>query len=280
MRKVRREVSGTKAETARGAAGRSERGSALQGGETQAERAAAAGRRGDSAGMDMRRGRVENGGKAKIGEAAAGGGSGAGRRGNAAGMEAESGRIVGGREESGAAAVAGAAQAEGVSESDAGMDPAGRREESHAAAAGGASEAGRREHGAEMNAESSPGTGVRHSASAAKNGEAVAAMLAVLLGMAVLTAAHWWSSGDPASANPRLLKLASWVPGGLRIGPYAGKEAAALTVWLGSWLVLFLLLRRYDPPLKPWAYGFAAVFVLLLLLLWPPVYHAIYGWPA
>ncbi|AFH60434.1 hypothetical protein B2K_06815 [Paenibacillus mucilaginosus K02] len=131
-----------------------------------------------------------------------------------------------------------------------------------------------------MNAESSPGTGVRHSASAAKNGEAVAAMLAVLLGMAVLTAAHWWSSGDPASANPRLLKLASWVPGGLRIGPYAGKEAAALTVWLGSWLVLFLLLRRYDPPLKPWAYGFAAVFVLLLLLLWPPVYHAIYGWPA
>ncbi|MCZ8522506.1 MULTISPECIES: hypothetical protein [Paenibacillus] len=128
-------------------------------------------------------------------------------------------------------------------------------------------------------------SGWTHEASAdgrlpAKSGEAVAAMLAVLVGMAVLTAAHWWSAADPAAAQPKLLKLASRVPGGLRIGPYAGKEAAGLLAWLGSWAILFLLLRRHELPLKPWAYGFACTFIVLLLLLWPPVYHRIYGWPA
>ncbi|WP_426451853.1 hypothetical protein ACP26L_07045 [Paenibacillus sp. S-38] len=246
MRKAGREESGTEAVPVRGLAGRSESGSTLKGGED-----------------------------------AAGAGSGAGRWEVEAGMKARRNRKVGERTKNGAAgksreAVVGAVPGASRWVDGAGTAVESSREESDGAAAGEASE----EDEAAKHAESSRGVGGRDSASAAKNGEAVAAMLAVLLGMAVLTAAHWWSSGDPASANPRLLKLASWVPGGLRIGPYAGKEAAALAAWLGSWPMLFLLLRRYDPPLKTWAYGFAAVFVLLLLLLWPPVYHAIYGWPA
>ncbi|PZE22095.1 hypothetical protein [Paenibacillus xerothermodurans] len=113
-----------------------------------------------------------------------------------------------------------------------------------------------------------------------KSGEVVAALAAVWLGAAALTAAHWWSAADPAQANPTLLRWGSWLPAGLRIGPYAGKEMAALVVWLGSWLVLFFALKRVELNLKLTMYVFIGAMLLLWLLLWPPVYHRIFGWPA
>ncbi|MCR8634020.1 hypothetical protein [Paenibacillus radicis (ex Xue et al. 2023)] len=113
-----------------------------------------------------------------------------------------------------------------------------------------------------------------------RSGEAVAAMAAVVLGMAALTAAHWWSAADAPHANPKLLQWGSWLPNGHRIGPFAGKQAAALVVWLTSWLILLPLLMRFDFKLRKWTYAFATIMLILLILLWPPVYHALFGWPA
>lgn len=112
-----------------------------------------------------------------------------------------------------------------------------------------------------------------------RSGEVVAGMLAALLGMAALTAAHWWSAADPAAANVWALRLSSWLPGGLRIGPYGGKEIIALTVWLGSWLILFITLKWFELRLRFWTVLFTIGMMILLVLLWPPVYHKIYGWP-
>jgi hypothetical protein len=113
-----------------------------------------------------------------------------------------------------------------------------------------------------------------------RSGEIVAGLLSAVLGMAALTASHWWSAADPAHANLWLIRLSSWLPGGLRIGPYGGKELTALAVWLGSWLILFLALKWFELRIKPWIYVFSIAVVILLVLLWPPVYHKIYGWPA
>lgn len=111
-----------------------------------------------------------------------------------------------------------------------------------------------------------------------KNGEAVAALLAVLTGLALLTAAHWWSVADPLTANGRLLKLGSWMPGWYGIGPYAGKETAGLVGWLVSWGMWHVLLRGRELNLRVWTYGCLAGVAALLVLLWPPLYHAIFGW--
>ncbi|NHN34021.1 hypothetical protein G9U52_29810 [Paenibacillus sp. S3N08] len=112
-----------------------------------------------------------------------------------------------------------------------------------------------------------------------RSGEIVAGMLSAVLGMAALTASHWWSAADPAHANLFFMYLSSWLPEGLRIGPYGGKELTALTVWLGSWLLLFLMLKWFELRLIPWIYVFSIAVMILLVLLWPPVYHKIYGWP-
>lgn len=119
-----------------------------------------------------------------------------------------------------------------------------------------------------------------NSRKSAQSGEAAAVLLSILLCMAALTGAHWWSVAAPASANLKLLWLASWVPGGLRIGPYAGKEIAACLVWLVTWGLLHSLLRGRVVSLERWLYGFIAAVLLMLVLLWPPIYHAMFGWPA
>ncbi|NOU97121.1 hypothetical protein GC093_28425 [Paenibacillus sp. LMG 31456] len=113
-----------------------------------------------------------------------------------------------------------------------------------------------------------------------RSGEAVAAMAAIILGMGALTATHWWSVTDASHANPILLQWGSWLPYGHRIGPFAGKQAAALAVWLFSWLLLLPLLMRFDFKLRSWTYAFITSMLILLVLLWPPVYHALFGWPA
>jgi hypothetical protein len=144
-----------------------------------------------------------------------------------------------------------------------------------------------REHEADMPTEHTgelfnllEGTNSGKSKKSPRSGEVVAGMLSALLGMAALTAAHWWSAADPANANLFLVRLSSWLPEGQRIGPYGGKELTALAVWLGSWLILFLALKWFELRLKPWIITFSIAVMILLVLLWPPVYHKIYGWPA
>ncbi len=112
----------------------------------------------------------------------------------------------------------------------------------------------------------------------AKTGEIAAALCGVWLGCAAMTAAHWWSVANPLEANAAMLKLGVWMPGWWGIGPYAGKQTAGLIGWLGGWLIGWLALRQRDISVRRWSYGFAAGFALVLLALWPPVYHALLGW--
>ncbi len=111
-----------------------------------------------------------------------------------------------------------------------------------------------------------------------KTGEVVAALFAALIGMAAVAASHMWSVASPYPANMYLLKIGSWMPSYGGIGPYSGKETLGLLTWLGSWLILFFLLRKRELELRVWVYAFLAGFVLVMIALWPPVYHAIFGW--
>ncbi|WP_248930414.1 hypothetical protein [Paenibacillus hamazuiensis] len=111
-----------------------------------------------------------------------------------------------------------------------------------------------------------------------RTGEIAALLLAIWIGLLALCASHIWSVADPYRANLLLLKLGSWLPGWWGIGPYAGKETAGLAAWLASWLVLHVAMGRSRPRLAPWIYAFTIGFALLLVAIWPPVYHAVFGW--
>ncbi|EFM08437.1 conserved hypothetical protein [Paenibacillus curdlanolyticus YK9] len=114
--------------------------------------------------------------------------------------------------------------------------------------------------------------------SAPRNGEAAAALLSILIGMAAVIGTHLWSVAQPATANRAMYKLGSWMPGWYGIGPFSGKETAGLIGWLFSWLVLWLIFRHRQLQLKIWLFAFIGIFFALMVLLWPPVYHAIFGW--
>ncbi|WP_284642154.1 hypothetical protein [Paenibacillus silviterrae] len=109
-------------------------------------------------------------------------------------------------------------------------------------------------------------------------GEAVAAMYALLFGLALMLASHLWTLAEPFRAPQQLLKLGSWIPGWWGIGAYAGKETVGLLSWMLSWIFLHVLLHKRSCTLKPHFYIFMIGFVLLLVGYWPPVYHAVFGW--
>lgn len=109
-------------------------------------------------------------------------------------------------------------------------------------------------------------------------GEAAAALGSVWLGMAGLVFSHLWSVIDPIRANMKLLKIGSWIPGWWGIGPYAGKQTVALALWIGGWAVLHLLFKQQEVNLKRWIYAFLIGFAVLMLLIWPPIYHNLFGW--
>ncbi len=111
------------------------------------------------------------------------------------------------------------------------------------------------------------------------SGEAVAVLLSVWLGLAAMQISHIWSIADPVEANLVLLKIGSWwMPNWMKIGSYAGKETVGLIVWLASWLLLFMMLRKRDFHLKPWIYGFIAGIMVVVIFTWPPLIHTIFGW--
>lgn len=103
-------------------------------------------------------------------------------------------------------------------------------------------------------------------------------MLSVWLGLASLVCGHLWSVAKPERANLFLLKMGVWIPGWEKIGPYAGKETIGLIVWLVSWLLLFFLLKNREFSLKYSIYAFVAGMIIIVIFIWPPVIHAIFGW--
>lgn len=112
-----------------------------------------------------------------------------------------------------------------------------------------------------------------------KSGEMNAALGALWLGLAGMAGSHLWSTADPAGSKPVLLKLGSWVPGWWGIGPFAGKEVIGLLLWLCSWLILHFLLKGRDTSIRKVAVLFVIGFAIIIVAIWPPVYHAFLGWP-
>ncbi|WP_373231588.1 hypothetical protein [Cohnella sp.] len=111
-----------------------------------------------------------------------------------------------------------------------------------------------------------------------KTGEIIAVLVSVWLGIAAMTASHLWTVYDLSRANSILLKLGSWIPGWWGIGPYAGKETVGLLAWLAAWAILHVIIRNREFNLKAWTQVFAVGFFVILIVNWPPVYHAVLGW--
>lgn len=102
-------------------------------------------------------------------------------------------------------------------------------------------------------------------------GPAAAAVLAAGLGLFALALSQLLSEvSDPWKQTMQQLGNA-WMPGAPGIGPYSGKETVALIVWLGSWALLHVLLKKRDVNLI--ASGIIALMLIGLAttLLWPPV---------
>ena len=111
-----------------------------------------------------------------------------------------------------------------------------------------------------------------------KSGEVVATLLSVWLGLASLVYSHLWSIVRPDKANLFLLKMGTWIPGYEKIGPFAGKETVGLIVWFVSFVLLFLLLRNRTFTLSYWVYAFIAGIIVIVVFIWPPLIHSLFGW--
>lgn len=108
-------------------------------------------------------------------------------------------------------------------------------------------------------------------------GIAAASVLAVALGTLALAVSHLLSGYSDAAKN-WVHGWGKWMPGADRIGPYAGKETLALLVWLSSWALLHLALRRRNVSLTRAGLLFLVGIGAATTLLWPPVNEAVVHW--
>lgn len=102
-------------------------------------------------------------------------------------------------------------------------------------------------------------------------GPAAAAVLSAGLGLLALGIAQVLSEISEPFKHAMQTLGSLWIPGALGIGPYSGKETAALIVWLTSWLALYLLLRRRDVSLIAAGVVALGLVGVATTLLWPPV---------
>ncbi|MBI4003579.1 MAG: hypothetical protein HY353_01005 [Candidatus Omnitrophica bacterium] len=108
-------------------------------------------------------------------------------------------------------------------------------------------------------------------ASDAPSGAALAAVLAASLGLLALAMAHVLSEVSVPFKNAMQSLGNLWMPGAAGIGPYSGKETAALLVWWLSWAALHAAWKRRELSVG----GVAAVALVLIgvatTLVWPPI---------
>ncbi len=114
-------------------------------------------------------------------------------------------------------------------------------------------------------------------AHATRSGAAVAAMIAAMIGMLVLSLVNFATEASEAFSAwvHGIGKL--WMPGAQGIGPYSGKETLALVAWLASWAILHPTLRDRDPSLARWLLIFLIGVGIATTLLWPPVIEHLLG---
>ncbi len=103
------------------------------------------------------------------------------------------------------------------------------------------------------------------------NGEAIAAFMSPMLGLVALAIANGLWEANRVYYTEVYLRIGSWIPQYDRIGPFTGKETILLVVWLGSWAIMHLLLRKREMRVAPWAIAFLIGIAAAALLVWPPV---------
>jgi len=103
------------------------------------------------------------------------------------------------------------------------------------------------------------------------SGPAMAAVLSASLGLLALAVAQVMSEVSAAFKTAMQSLGNLWMPGAAGIGPYSGKETAALLVWLLSWAALHAAWKRRELSVG----GVGAVALVLIgiatTLVWPPV---------
>lgn len=105
------------------------------------------------------------------------------------------------------------------------------------------------------------------------SGEAIAALISPMLGLVALAISNMLWEADKVYYTEVYLRVGSWMPMYDRIGPFAGKQTIVLVVWLASWGILHLALRKRDVRVGPWAIAFLVGITAAALLLWPPFFE-------
>ena len=108
-------------------------------------------------------------------------------------------------------------------------------------------------------------------------GEAVAALLAAMIGLLVMGSMHFASDASGDFGKWLLSVGQAWIPNATGLGPYSGKETFLLIGWLGSWVVLHFALRyrniRMTIPMVVFTIGMA----LATLFIYTPFIDFILG---
>jgi hypothetical protein len=106
-------------------------------------------------------------------------------------------------------------------------------------------------------------------------GEAVAALMAAMIGMLTLAAVNQGTDIWPAinACVHGVGKL--WMPGAEGIGPYSGKETLSLVAWVGSWIGLHYGFRRKEMSISRALIVFLVGVGIATTWIWPPVFNGV-----
>jgi ABC-type multidrug transport system fused ATPase/permease subunit len=97
----------------------------------------------------------------------------------------------------------------------------------------------------------------------ASNGSVAAAILSA--GIGCLALALFTVIGDHSAALKTLLAFSK------PVGPLSGVTTIAVVFWIAAWIVLDLLWKRRELPSSRIGWGAIALFVLSVLLTFPPL---------
>ena len=98
-------------------------------------------------------------------------------------------------------------------------------------------------------------------------GVAIAALFAASIGLLILGTVNVYSNIDAS--------FKAWITLNTGIGPYSGKELFLLGGWLGSWVILHVVLRRRELNVRRWFGVFLGLMLIATLLVWPPIFEGI-----
>ena len=102
-------------------------------------------------------------------------------------------------------------------------------------------------------------------------GPAAAALIGVAGGILAVALSHVLSEASASFKEGMQVLGNLWMPGAQGIGPYSGKETAGLVVWLLSWMLLHLALRKREVNLVMTGIVTLVLVGVATTILWPPV---------